>query len=185
LRPLRKLGTVGCSPHFFNHVILSEVNGLARESIHGVERPAVCLRNRLAIGWCLVSTGEKQIPRVRMTVLRTITLRSGCQCIGGTSGRNERNARSLVPRVGDVALAVLRGGAGRRPHLRDQSNRGRADPPSNDGFILKILCWPSGPPQANIIETMGKPPARSVSPAPKLCFRWLNPRSPRVSATLP
>src|ERR1700676_3762315 len=90
-----------------NIVICSGVSGLARESIHGVERPAVCRRNRFAIGWRLVSTGRKQVPRLRMTVLRTITLRSGRQCIGRTNGRNERNARQLAAQVGGVALAVL------------------------------------------------------------------------------
>jgi hypothetical protein len=99
------LNIVVCS--LFNIVILSGVNGLARESIHGVERPAVCRRNRFAIGWRLVSTGRKQVPRLRMTVLRTITLRSGRQCIGRTNGRNERNARQLAAQVGGVALAVL------------------------------------------------------------------------------
>jgi len=51
-----------------------------------------------------------------------------------------------------------------------QSNSGRADPPSNDVFIFAILWCPSGPPQANISETMGKLPALKVRPPAKLCF---------------
>src|ERR1700723_3321417 len=66
-----------------------------------------------------------------------------------------------------------------------QSKEGRADPPNNEVFRLKMLCFFYAPPQANIIETIGNAPARKVSPAPKLCLRWLCPRSPRVSATLP
>jgi len=54
---------------------------------------------------------------------------------------------------------------------RHQSSSGRADPPSSELFMLKMLWWPSGPPQANISETIGKAPARNVSPAAKLCFR--------------
>jgi hypothetical protein len=52
-----------------------------------------------------------------------------------------------------------------------QSRDGRSAPPNKEVFILKILWWPSGPPHANMRETIGKAPARNVSPPAKLCFR--------------
>ena len=46
--------------------------------------------------------------------------------------------------------------------------------------MVKMLWWPSAPPQANIRLTMGKAPARNVRPPAKLCLKWLKPTSSRV-----
>src|SRR6185437_5341179 len=66
-----------------------------------------------------------------------------------------------------------------------QYNEGLADPPSKDVFMLAIVWWPSPPPQAKSRNTCGKPPARSVKPVLKLCFRFPKSTLPRVSATFP
>jgi hypothetical protein len=44
---------------------LSGVNGFACESIHGVERPAVCMRNQIGVCRMRVCAGRKQVPRLR------------------------------------------------------------------------------------------------------------------------
>ena len=100
-------------------------------------------------------------------------------------GRRERNSRArllscplhtllcsdscLVP-----GCAVLPAGVPRNPgfgslgvgtrKIRNQNSEGLAEPPSKDVFTFAMVCVPSFPPQENNRYTIGKPPARSVSP---------------------